>query len=265
MDDNNPQADTTEPQDPPQSDRTKEQFEKLTNSNSSLKEQAEQKEAENQALKDELESYKKLYDTPINRVPNANEYSNLTQQQVNDVFSGMVDQNGFLDGSKLQTTLNEMNNRAIQAEQRALKAEQKNEDLAKRFNDKSEEEARQKVYAKYPQLDPDNKETFDPKMWRAVYNELAVKAKAGELPTDKDYINAADRVYSDFYSNKDVTQKELEQKQEKEDAKRQINAVKPVSNMQAGFYANSDEDNLMDQVRQGKRGALAEMLNRRGQ
>jgi hypothetical protein len=242
----------------PQKDRTTEQFEKLTAHNSSLKEELEQVKAENEEIK-------KTYTNPVNQVPDANAFSHLDQKQVNDVFAGMIDAQGFLDGNKLSQSLNEMNQRAVQAEQRARNAEANQNTLRKDINEIREDKAKEKVYSKYPQLDPDNKEAFDPKMWRAVYNALAVKAKAGEMPTDKDYLNAADEVYGDFYADKDMTQKEELKKKEIVETKQQINAIKPVSSVQSGYYADSDEDNLMDQVRQGKRGALAEMLARRGQ
>lgn len=239
-------------------DRTGEQFEKLTASNKNLKSEVEQ-------LKQENEQYKKLYQNPTNQAPSANQYSNLSQQQVNDVFAGMVDPNGFLDGNKLREVLNSMNQKALLAEQRAQQAEKNNQELNKRFNDREEKQAQDRVYSKYPQLNPDNKDQFDPKMWRAVYNELAVKAKAGDIPSDKDYMDAADRVYSDFYEGNDMNKKDQAKKEEIQTKKEQINATKPVSNLQKGYYANSEEDQLLEQVRQGKRGALAEMLNRRGQ
>lgn len=248
-----------------QQDRNAEQWEKLTTSNKELKEKADRAEAAAEAAKAEAEKYKKLYDRPTNQIPNANQFSNLNQQQVDQTFRSMVDENGFLDGNKLMGVLQAMNTRAIQAEQRAQRAEEKADSSTKKLLEKEEKAAQQAVYKKYPQLDPDNKEQFDPKMWRAVYNALAVKAKAGENPTDKDYMDAADQVYSDFYEQKDMGKKQEEQKQEKVEQKQQINAVKPVSGIQHGYYAQDDEQELINKVKAGKRGALAELLNRRGQ
>lgn len=248
--DDNPAADVQEEQ----KDRTTEQFEKLTASNSNLK-------AENEQLKEQLKGYQ----TPTNQVPNANQYSNLNQQQVNDVFAGMVDQNGFLDGNKLSAVLNDMNRRAQEAETRAQNAEKSNQALRNDFNNRAEEDAKKEVYRKYPQLNPDNKEEFDPKMYRLVYNELAAKAKAGTMPSDKDYMSAADQAFDDLYEGRDMNQKEQQQKKEKEEQKQQINAVRPVSTVQQGYYSNTEENDLMKDVQTGKRGALAEMLRRRGQ
>lgn len=257
MNDNQPEP-IQESKEAEKKDRTAEQFDKLTESNKNLNN-------ENVSLKEELDKYKRLYEAPTNQVPDATKYSNLNQEQVNDVFAGMVDQNGFLDGNKLAETLQDMNNRATEAERRAKIAELSNQELSKKFNDKEEKEAQKEVYKKYPQLNPEDKESFDPKMWRAVYNELAVKAKAGEMPSENDYLNAADQVYQDFYSEKDMNKQEKEIKEEKEAQKEQINAVKPTSNMQAGFYANLEENDLIQKIQEGKRGSIAELLNRRGQ
>lgn len=249
-------------------DRNTQQFEKLTNSNKELKEERDQKAQEAEEAKAEAEKYKRLYDSyqqPTNQAPNAQQFSNLNQQQVNQTFSSMVDENGFLDGNKLMNVLQNMNNRAIQAEQRAQRAEQTASSSIKQVMDSNERTAQAKVYTKYPQLDPNNKEEFDPKMWRAVYNELAVKAKAGENPTETDYVEAADRVYDDFYSDRDMSKKSDEQKQVKQDQKKAINAVRPTSGTQVGYYSGDDDNDLLKKVQQGKRGAIAEMLKRREQ
>lgn len=262
-------ADDTQVQ---QDDRNSEQWDKLTNSNKELKEErdlkaqeAEKARQEAEVAKAEAEKYKKLYEAPTNQAPDAKQFSNLNQQQVDQTFSQMVDENGFLDGAKLIKTLQDMNSRAVQAEQRAQRAEQTAQASQKSLVDRSEKEAQRQVYDKYPQLDPDNKEQFDPKMWRAVYNELAVKAKAGENPTDKDYVEAADRIYQDFYSDRDMSKQANEQRQQKEEAKQQINAVRPTSSIQSGFYSNDADDELLKKVQAGKRGAVAELLKRRNQ
>ncbi len=261
MDDKQPQVNVPDDQ----NDRTSEQFEKLTTSNKELKEKSDLAEAENKVLQEELEKYKKLYEAPTNQVPDQKQFSNLNQQQVNQTFNSMVDENGFLDGNKLMSTLNELDAKARQAEERAQRAEQTAQETTKKTQEREEKEAQSKVYSKYPQLDPENKEAFDPKMWRAVYNALAVKARAGDNPTEKDYIEAADQVYTDFYSDNDMNKKDLEQKEEKEEQKQQINAIKPTSNMQAGYYSDLEEKDLMSNVNQGKRGSVAELLRRRGQ
>ena len=265
MDDTVPTDTQDLPVEEPKKDRDLEQLQKLAETNKELKEERDLAQAEADALKEENEQYKSLYEAPTNVVPDATQFGNLDQNQVDQTFASMMDENGFLDGVKLTKALQDLNNRAIQAEERAKRAEDKANTSANTIQSQNEQKAQQAVYAKYPQLNPENKETFDPKMWRAVYNELAVKAKAGENPTDKDYFDAADRVYNDFYQNTDMTKKEEQKKEEVAEAKQQINAIRPVSNMQAGYYADQEESTLFESIQTGKRGSVAELLRRRGQ
>lgn len=249
-------------------DRQAEQFEKLTKSNQELKEERDLKDAELAVLKEENEKYKKLYQAPqnaTNQAPSQNQYQNLNQQQIDQTFNSMVDENGYLDGQKLMNVLQSLDQKARQAEERAQRAENAAQETNKKTVDREEKEAQSKVYAKYPQLNPDNKEAFDPKMWRAVYNALAVKAKAGELPSEKDYIEAADGVYSDFYADSDMKKRDEEIKGEKIEQKQVINSVKPESSIQAGYFSDLKEEDLVSKVRTGQRGSVAELLRRRGQ
>lgn len=265
MDDTVPTDTQDLPVEEPKKDRDLEQLKKLAETNKELKEERDIAQAEATTLKEENEQYKSLYEAPTNVVPDATQFGNLNQNQIDTTFASMMDENGFLDGVKLTKALQDLNNRAIQAEERAKRAEDKANTSANTIQSQNEKNAQQAVYAKYPQLNPENKETFDPKMWRAVYNELAVKAKAGENPTDKDYFDAADRVYGDFYQNTDMTKKQEQKKEEVEEQKQQINAIRPSSTIQAGYYADTEESSLFEGIQQGKRGTVAELLRRRGQ
>lgn len=246
-------------------DRDLEQLKKLAETNKELKSERDIAQAEATALKEENEQYKNLYEAPTNVVPDATQFANLNQNQVDNTFASLMDESGFLDGVKLTKTLQDMNQRAIQAEERAKRAEEKANLSANTIQSQNEQKAQEAVYTKYPQLNPENKEVFDPKMWRAVYNELAVKAKAGENPTDKDYFDAADRVYNDFYQNTDMTKKQEEKKEEVQEQKAQINAIRPSSTIQTGYFADTEESSLFEGIQQGKRGTVAELLRRRGQ
>lgn len=240
-------------------DRTTEQFDKLTNSNKDLKLDNEEKDKE-------LEKYKKLfsnYETPTKETPDAKQYPNLNQQQVNDAFGGMVDKDGYLDGNKLVGVLQAMNQNNQEANLRAERAEKSVQDTNKNFRKQQETAAQIKVYDKYPQLNPDNKDKFDPKMWRAVYNELAVKAKAGENPSDSDYIEAADSVYNDFYKDKDMNKQDQAKLDEKNDQKTESTVSRPRSTTHKSYFTGTEEDELRNQVRHGKKGALAELLRRK--
>lgn len=228
-------------------DRTSEQFEKLTTSNKELKK-------ENEELQKRLEQYQQ----PTNQAPSAQNFSHLNQQQVNDVFQGMVDQDGYLDGQKLMSVLNNMNFK-IQSAEEIIKKQ--NAQLVK---DK-ETAAQKEVYKKYPGLNPKDKDNFDPKFHRHVYNSLAAKAQAGQMPTEEDYINAADEVYNDFYKDQDMKKADQEKLEQAEEQKAQSSAPRPRSSMDKNYYKDTEHEAIIQDVRAGKRGALAALLNKMGQ
>lgn len=258
-----PQEETPEVEE--KKDRTTEQFEKLTKSNQELKEERDKYKNLFEGLrpKEVPQQVQQQYTQPINQAPNANQFANLSQGDINQVFQSMVDSEGYLDGNKLMQTLQDMNERAQRAESEARSARQAIEEERKERRVREENEATLKVYEKYPQLDPQNEQGFDSKFWEYVYNELAMKAKAGTMPSNTDYMKAADKVYEDFYQGKDM--KSQEQAQKTQEQKTQINAVRPQSTVTKGYYEKTDQDALIENVRAGKRGALAEMLRRRGQ
>lgn len=253
-------------------DRNAEQLEKLAKSNQELKEERDRAQKEAEEAKLEREKYKKLYENPTNVAPQAQQFPNLNPQQIQQTFKSMVDENGFLDGNKLTEVLTGLDQRARQAEERAQRAEQLAQTTTKKTQEKQEKEAQNKVYEKYPQLNPDNKEGFDPKMWRAVYNELATKATRGEEPTEDDYMKSADQVYNDFYKDREEDMKKKEEgkkteekKEEVVEQKQQASSIRPSSTIQTGYYKDAEEKDLLIKAQHGQRGSVAELLRRRGQ
>jgi len=248
-------------------DRTKQQFEKLKQSNAELAEAKKLAEAE--AVK-----YKNLFESsrPVEPVAPIVEPT-VPQPTINPQLQGMIDENGYLDGNKLVGTLTEQEKRIKIAEEKAKKLEDERASEKKQAREREEKDATLKVYAKFPQLDPLNVEgidkdgelvKFDPKFYDYVYKELEHKAKRGEMPTNEDYMTAADKIYNDFYEGRDMNKKDLEKKTEIENKKRQINATRPRSPMSVGYYEGIEEKALTDDVRKGKRGAVAALLRQKG-
>jgi hypothetical protein len=248
-------------------DRTKQQFEKLTKTNAELAEGKKLAEAEAAKYKNLFESSRPVEvvaepTTPLPPTP-----------QVNPQLQGMIDENGYLDGNKLVGTLDTQEKRIKVAEEKAKKLEDERANEKKQAREREEKEATLKVYAKFPQLDPLNVEgvdkegeviKFDPKFYDYVYKELEHKAKRGEMPTNEDYMAAADQVYKDFYEGRDMNKKDLAVKTDLENKKRQINAVRPRSPINVGYYEGIEEKALVEDVRKGKRGAVGALLRQKG-
>lgn len=252
-------------------DRTSEQFAKLTESNKELKEERDQYKNLFEGLRPaEIPQEAQQYQEPINQAPQ-NQFQNINQEAVDQTFQSMIDENGYLDGNKLMSTLKSMDERATRAELAAKQVQEENIKKNTEAREREEKQATLDVYTKYPHLDPNNvdgvevdgeKISFDPKMWQYVKNELESKARRGVMPSNSDYMEAADQVYQDLYGGRDMTKKEEQKKVESQ--KNIINATRPRSTMNVNYYKDDAESALIDQVRAGKRGAVGELLRRKG-
>lgn len=252
--------------------RTQEQFEKLTQSNKELKEERDQYKNLFEGLRpEEVPQEAQQYQQPINQAPPATEFQNINQTDVNEKFKEMIDENGYLDGNKLMETLRAMDDRAQRAEIAARQVQEANLKKEAIEREREEKDATLKVYERFPQLDPNNIDgvekdgetvSFDPKMWQYVKNELESKARRGVMPSNTDYMAAAEQVYQDLYGGRDMAKKD-EQKKVVEQ-KNIINATRPRSTTNVNYYKDEEESVLIDQVRAGKRGAVGELLRRRG-
>lgn len=252
-----PQEPTTPTQ---EKSRTQEQFEKLTESNQELKTEVERVKEENAKYKSVLDS---IRPDPEYAAPQQADYQNLDQAQIDDVYASMQDENGYIDGNKLLSTLKSMDEKARKADERAARVEEhlKRREIAETEAQKNN--VTREVHNLYPQLDPESAQ-FDPDFWTLVRNELIGQAVEGK----EDFKGAAEKWYSRYYKENDVTKQEKQEKQEKEEKenqKKQINAVRPTSSIEAGYYAADENTALVSKIRAGKKGALAELLRRRGQ
>jgi hypothetical protein len=254
-------------------DRTAEQFEKLKEHNKELAEERDQYKNLFEGLRPQEvpQEVAQTYQEPINQAPSAQNFQNLDQNQVNQAFAGMIDENGYLDGNKLMNTLQTLDQRAKQAEETAKKVQEqaRQEQINKR--DREEKAAIAEVYTKFPQMDPNNVDgvevegelvKFDPKMWQYVKNELEATARRGVMPSESDYMNTTQKVYNDLYGERQMNKKVEAKKIENQ--KLQINATRPRSTINVGYYENDEEDSIVKDVRAGKRGAVGALLRKRG-
>ena len=238
------------------SERTKKEFEKLKESNKQLKEEIK-------AMKDVISS---LTPDPVEQtpettpIPQAQDFKNINQEDINKVYEGLIDDQGFLDGNKLMETLETMDSRTKKAEEisERVAKQAELERIAREGEIKSQEI--KDLHEKYPSLDPDS-ESFDRDFYDAVRNEMIGQMFEGGQDPQK----AADKWFNKLYSQDDMNKKEKESVEKAEDNKRNINATMPRSSALKGFYAKEESETLRQNIRTGKKGALAELLRRREQ
>lgn len=123
------------------SERTREQFEKLKESNRRLKAEVEASKSLKPTIVDDL--------YPQNKP--SMQYQNLSTQQVQQATNNFVDAEGYLDADALNSELARLSRVAQEAQQAAAIARQEIE------RSQQDEEMR-KAHSLYPQLDPESPE-----------------------------------------------------------------------------------------------------------
>lgn len=235
------------------SERTKEQFAKLTEHNKKLAEELELLKAQGpQTDTSVFDSFRPQAPTNVPQAPTPFQFPGLTQNQINDTLQGLFDKDGFVDGEILKNTLSDLQRQVKEANEKAAISNQRYEQL---------QETRQvkEVHSKYPQLDPKNVSVFDKKFFEKVKKEMIVqKLTNGEM----DFMAAADEIAEDYPLKKPEAPIDTQKKQ---DQVRQINATgSSASRSSAPDYSHADEEDLIRRTRAGDTSALMERLNRVG-
>jgi hypothetical protein len=241
--------------------RTTEQFEKLKESNNKLKEALEVEKKKNilDSLIPETPQPNIPQPTPAatNVVPQAQNYPGLTQKQINETFTGLVDDQGYVDSGLLIETLNDLKERTKQAEERAQKAEQRSDQSARDFDSFQRNAIMKEVHSTYPKLDPESPE-FDERFWKYVRNEVVDQWMNGR-PTD--VMGAAKEGFETLYGG-EMKKADKEKIEKAETAKKNINALGSSQTTQRDTYG--DHEALVKAVQFGKKGALGERLRKAG-
>jgi len=188
-------------------ERTKKEFEKLKKSNAELKKQLdEQKNLPsvldflNQSKETVGEDVKKQYVQPV-QMPNI--YQQQPPQAVNPEPS-LVDDEGYVNAEVLKKELaavKEANKRALEAEERARRTEQRISQFEVNAETKN-------LYKSYPELDP-NSESLNKDAYDLVRNELTSQiVNTGK----RNAIEAANKMSRYFRKQENPNQQAVEQR-----------------------------------------------------
>lgn len=258
------QEEVTQPeenQEEPKKDRTKEQFDKLTQSNQELKKERDEYKNILESLRpNSPNTPQEKQEPPSVQAPSANQYSHLNQQQVDSITDNFVDDNGYVDVRKLNQFLQDTNQRAIRAEQAAQQARQESRRTVQDFE---ESNTVKQAHEKYPELDPKS-DSFNEEFYDSVRNELVGQMLSGKK---EDLLQAASKWHKRMYGPEKKAQKEKEkqeeaQRQEGQQARAAINTT-PTGGAK-NRMSMADHDNLVYRTRKGDRNALKERLERSG-
>lgn len=159
---NKPAEDTQEPTLPDDAkERTKEEFEKLKTSNKELKDKLV-----------ELEGSKPTYNSVFDDLrPNMGTVPQGTVPQLGN--QQIVDDAGYVDATLLNSTITGTQKAAEDARQIALRTQEE----IQRFQ---ETQMQREVQKEFPEFDANNLESFDPKFYEFVKNELVGQLMKGK-------------------------------------------------------------------------------------
>lgn len=231
--DEQPAEETDSPSPDGDKDRTAEQFEKLKKHNQELKEQLKQVTA--RPTQSVLESLR-----PSDNFPN------VSNAQAAEIQEDLIDEQGYVDPSLLNQKLAEANRIAQQAIQTANQAQQQ-------LRNFEETQTTKELYKQFPQLDP-NGDSFDPKFYKRVRNELVGQLTEGKV---ENVFEAAQAVKDNFSPDLRAQETEREDISLKQQASSQLGTSQ-------GASSPVDHDWLVDETRKGNMDAVAERLRRSG-
>lgn len=235
------------------SERTKQEFEKLKKSNQELKAERDAllRQTQQKNLLDEL---KPTVEAPTFDF-NQKQYSNLSEQQAQNIYDSMVDENGYIDTNLFKKTLKDNDERARQAEERARRAEEAAMKTQKTVKDIEESALMQKVHAEFPEIDPKS-QSFNKVLFDAVRNELVSnlmgKGNRGDVM----------EVTRKWHSTLITPKHEEPQIDTELEAKKQIAATTPKT--VKSTIVPQDYEYLRQKTMTGDSGALSERLKRSG-
>lgn len=241
---NKPTAPQTQESDPilPDgvSERTSQEFDKL--------------KAHNKELKDKLAQYEqpKQRGSVLDELRPQQQFSDLSQTQVDDIAQNFVDENGYVDVAALTKTLKEANDEAKRARVEAQQARE----LVMRYE---ETDQMKRAHQMFPELDPGS-QSFDERFYELVKNELIGQMMRGE----KDVVKAAQKT-KDLYTSKPTDDTKAKEEAVNE-YKRKVTQREQATD-QAGGRGQSDlvdHDELVRRTRKGDRDALNQRLKASG-
>lgn len=229
-------------------ERTKEYIDRL---------KRERDEAYNRSVLDSLKPDPMVPTSPSTpSVPNAQNFSHLNQQQVEDVYQNLVDSQGYVDANMLKQALADANRRAQEAEQRAQRSEQRTEALYGHIREFEESEQMRRTHERFPHLDPNNKDAFDPVFYDLVKNQLQGQMVRGQVNV-MSAAEEADKLYQRMKGNS----QQDPQKAQAQKAKANISATTPQrSHTVAQRPVGEHQTDLSRRTMAGDRNALSERL-----
>jgi hypothetical protein len=220
------------------SERTKEQFEKLTEKNKELAQKLELLEKVNQTEEPKISALERLRPQGQKEVqPEIPE-----EEEVDETFS---DENGYIDEARLN---NRINSKAKVAEEKAKLAQQKAEEAIRRIEEYEIGNEKKQVHSEFPEIDP-----YSPKFNPELYDQVSKDMLWNLVNVGKeDFYGTTAKIVSQFrQKNAGVEQQQQEQQKQTEQVKNEIQEPN-----RSGSTSTSRKEELMREIQQPKQAGL---------
>lgn len=243
-------AEVTEQDELPETskDRTREQFEKLTERNKELAKKLEEFERKEKYGNSVLETPRSNQ-----QAPSLDDYSHLSQQQAENIAQDFIDPEGNVDIQGLNNALRNANARAEQAERRANQ-------VAQSVQQAEQQRQLEEAYKEADWLDP-SADNFDERRYNLVRDRLTRYYTNGQQPR---LVNVVREVLADLGETSKATTQDKKQAvkeyKDKQQAKAQASNVQPSNVRREPNQTMAGRDELVNSTRQGNKTALQDRL-----
>lgn len=232
-------------------DRTKEQFAKLTEKNRELAAKLEAFEKANQTEEPKLSALERLRGQPqpatAPQIP--------TTEEETESEESLADENGYLDEARLKKGLDLSKRKAQEAEERAKKAQEAADAAMRRIEEYEVGSEKKRVHSAFPEIDPYS-EKFNPKLYDQVSKDMLWNlVNIGK----EDFYGTTEKVVSEYrQSQAGAEQAQLSKIEQAEKLKQEVQEPS-----RSGSVSPSRKEELMRAIQQPKQAgmdALTELM-----
>ena len=228
-------------------ERTKEQFAKLTEKNKELASKLEILEKVNQPETPKISALDRL------RPPSQPKAAEIPEKE--EPEEALIDENGYIDEARLKKSLDSSKQRAKDAEEKAKLAQQKAEEASRRIEEYEVTTEKKRVHSDFPEIDPYSPK-FNPKLYDQVSKDMLWNlVNVGQ----EDFYGTTAKVVGEYrQGNAGVEQQRQEQQKQTEKVKNEIQEPS-----KSGSGSASRRDELMTKIQQPKQAgmdALTELM-----
>lgn len=223
------------------SERTKEQFAKLTEKNKELAQKLELLEKVATPQEPKVSALERLKGPSQPTTPTPL----VEEPEVNEEF---IDENGYLDEARLKKGFEDSKRKAKEAEEKARLAQQKADEAVRRIEEYEITNEKKRVHADFPEIDPYS-EKFNPKLYDQVSKDMLWNlVNVGK----EDFYGTTAKVVGEYRQGlSGAEQQQQQQAQQVEKSKQEIQEPN-----RSGSASLSRKEELMREIQKPKQAGL---------